>query len=160
MTNALQQWASRHGVSQDAINELYDLMLRPDAPQGRGAQGSESHVDSLVMLEAAEKNVTLFRNNVGACQDKTGRLIRYGLANESKEMNSRIKSPDRVGWRSIVITQDMVGTTIAQFTMREIKAASWTGRTLSPHEQAQASFMIMGLIAGCDVGFANRVGTL
>lgn len=159
MNNPLHAWARRHGVSHQAIDELYD-MLRPASPTSSGAKGSEDHVDSLVMLEAADKNVTLFRNNVGACQDKTGRLIRYGLANESKEMNTHLKSSDRIGWRSVLITPDMVGNTIAQFTMREIKKASWTGRTLSPHEQAQANFMIMGLIAGCDVGFANKVGTL
>jgi hypothetical protein len=155
----VKQWAARHSVSQAALNELYD-MLKPDMIPAPGAKGSESHIDSLIMLEAAQKDVTLFRNNVGACQDKTGRLIRYGLANESTEMNAQIKSSDRIGWRTVIITPDMVGNPIAQFVMREIKKASWTGRTLSPHEQAQANFMIMGLLAGCDVGFANKAGTL
>lgn len=159
MTPIVQNWANRHGVSQEALNELYQLLVPASAP-ATNKKGSEAYVDSLLMLEASKKDVTLFRNNVGACQDKTGRLIRYGLANESKQMNERIKSSDRIGWRKVLITQDMVGSHIGQFVARETKHAGWTGRTLDSHEQAQADFMMMALLAGCDAAFASGAGTL
>lgn len=158
-TKTVTAWAKKHNVSKEALEDLYQMLVPPVNVSSNDPR-SESHVDSLVMLEASQKDVVLFRNNVGACKDERGRLIRYGLANESKKMNEKIKSSDRIGWRRVLITQDMVGHTIGQFVMREIKKSAWTGKTLSKHEQAQADFMLMGLLAGCDASFANGPGTL
>lgn len=160
MTNqSLLNWASRHGVSVDALRELQQLFI-PPVTRRQTRHASEAHVDSLISLEASEKDILWMRNNVGACQDKTGRVIRYGLLNESKQMNEQTKSPDRVGIRRVVVTPDMVGGVIGQFVAREIKHATWTGRTLSPHEQAQLRCLQLFTLYGADASFANGTGTL
>lgn len=61
--------------------------------------------------------VKLFRNNVGAYKDPAGRVIRYGLVQGSADL---------IGWRTVVITQSMVGQSVAQFVSVEVKSP--TGR--------------------------------
>lgn len=87
----------------------------------RGEPKSESTVQAEVRLSAVKHELQLFRNNVGVLLDETGRPVRYGLANESKELNEKIKSGDLIGWRPVFITPDMVGKVIAQFTSIECK---------------------------------------
>jgi hypothetical protein len=74
------------------------------------------------------RGVRLFRNQVGEATirepGKKSRHIKYGLG---------AGSPDLVGWRSIVITADMVGMTLAQFVGLEVKTA-----TGSPTERQEA----------------------
>lgn len=160
MIDKLEQWSIRHNVSHQAMQELRAIFVAPYEPSRTNRSGSEAYVDSLIMLEAADKDVLLMRNNVGACQDKTGRMIRYGLLNESKQMNERIKSPDRIGIKRVLITPEMVGGTIGQFIAREIKKQDWTGRTLSPHEEAQLRCLQLFASYGADACFANGTGTL
>ena len=161
MNQLLTQWALRHSVSYDALSELVGMMTRDDVESSVGTvvPGTEAWVTSQVRLEASSKGIKLMRNNVGACQDKTGRLIRYGLMNDSKQMNERIKSPDLVGIRPVLITQEMVGHTIGQFVGREVKEQgwSWTG---TPHEVAQMRFHEWAVGLGADSCFANDTGTL
>lgn len=87
---------------------------------------SEAAVTNKIKLEASTKGIYLWRNNVGAVysQDEK-RFIRFGLANESKQMNETIKSGDLIGIRPIMITQDMVGATIGQFVSVEAKRSDW-----------------------------------
>ena len=59
----------------------------------------------------------LFRNNAGALPDGRGGWVRYGLATGSSDL---------IGWRSVTITPEMVGATIAQFVALEVKTP--TGR--------------------------------
>ena len=67
----------------------------------------------------------LFRNQVGSLPDpRTGRLVTFGLARGSADL---------IGWRSITITPDMVGTTVAIFASIEVKTP--TGR-LRPEQRA------------------------
>lgn len=62
--------------------------------------------------KAAEKlGHKLFRNQVGSYKIG-GRYITYGLG---------VGSSDGVGWRSIIITPDMVGMKLAQFLAAEVK---------------------------------------
>jgi len=66
----------------------------------------------------------LFRNQVGSLPDpRTGRLVTFGLAKGSADL---------IGWRTVTITQAMVGTRLAVFTSIEVKTA--TGR-LRPEQQ-------------------------
>jgi hypothetical protein len=92
---------------------------------------SESRVQAEIRLSAVEHELQLFRNNVGVLVDATGRPVRYGLANESKELNKKIKSGDLIGWRPIFITEDMVGKTIAQFVSIECKSQKKHARVKS-----------------------------
>jgi hypothetical protein len=101
----------------------------------------------------------LFRNNVGALQDKTGRYVRYGLANESKKQNELIKSADLIGWESFVIQQWMVGYKIARFLSVEMKEEGWTG-VKDEHEQAQQAWAELVLAGGGRALFATGPGSL
>lgn len=63
-------------------------------------------------------DLRLFRNQVGQLPDpRTGRPVQFGLARGSADL---------IGWRTITITPDMVGTRVAVFTSLEIKTP--TGR--------------------------------
>lgn len=67
----------------------------------------------------------LFRNQVGQLPDpRTGRPVQFGLARGSADL---------IGWRTLVITPDMVGQRIAVFTSIEVKTP--TGR-IRPDQQA------------------------
>ena len=121
---------------------------------------SEGYQQSLVRLEAARKGIRLFRNNSGAFKNpETGQLVRYGLANDSAQLNKVLKSPDLVGWRKRLITPDMVGSIIGQACMREMKHESWTYKG-DAHERAQLAFIELAVADGCDASFATGPGTL
>lgn len=119
----------------------------------------EAHAQSLIRLEAPACGVTLWRNNVGALTDASGRVVRFGLANDSAQLNAVLKSSDLIGWRSVVITPDMVGRTIAQVVARECKAPGWTYRG-TPRETAQKAWLDLIAAAGGDACFATGPGTL
>jgi hypothetical protein len=120
---------------------------------------SESAVQAAVRLEAAKKGMRLFRNNVGALKDERGVPVRFGLANDTKELNEIIKSSDLIGWKTKIISPDMVGQKIAQFLCREVKEYSWT-YTGTPREVAQLRWITMVNEAGGDAAFATGAGTL
>lgn len=61
---------------------------------------AESNVQNAVRLAAARQGIHLWRNNVGVLLDRRGVPVRYGLANESKQMNQVLKSGDLIGWTS------------------------------------------------------------
>lgn len=122
----LIQWAIRNQVSHAALAELYDMWGIGTEPESSVAKpGNEAAVQQAVRLEASQIGMRLFRNNVGACKDETGRVIRYGLINDSAQMNKRLKSPDLVGIKPVLITESHVGLIIGQFVGREIKKPGW-----------------------------------
>lgn len=158
----LAQWALRHHIGADALHDLSILLgmdtLAP-VPSGADAQRDEAWVQSRVRLEAAQKGARLWRNNVGVLEDKTGRPVRYGLANDSKALNDKLKSSDLIGWKRVTITPDMVGRTIAQFMARECKPQGWT-YSATPREVAQAAWIQLVAVEGGDAAFASDVGTI
>lgn len=79
---------------------------------------------------ASSTGLRLFRNNNGACKDETGRVIRFGLGNESKRINDEIKFGDYIGVTPITITPEMVGKVVGVFTNIEIKPAGALNSTL------------------------------
>lgn len=161
----LTNWAHRHGVTPQAMQELRALMgmdgtlamMHPKRPD-EGA--SESRVQSAVRLEASQKNVLMMRNNVGALMDDRGVPVRYGLMNESKAMNEQCKSSDLIGIRPVLITPAHVGHTIGQFVARECKHGAWKPGEDSKREGAQERFIRLVLSYGGDGAFASGVGTL
>jgi hypothetical protein len=75
---------------------------------------SEAAIQQDIRLAlGSSPGVKVFRNNVGAYKDPQGRVIRYGLMTGSADL---------IGWRTVVITPDMVGLHIAQFMSIEVKA--------------------------------------
>lgn len=88
-------------------------------------------------------NLRLFRNQVGSLPDpRTGRLVTFGLAKGSADL---------IGWRTVIITPEMVGQRMAVFTSIEVKTP--TGR-LAP---AQRSWLEAVHQAGGIAGVARSV---
>ena len=122
---------------------------------------SESNVQARVRLEAARKGVRLFRNNVGAGTIlESGQFIRWGLGNDSAEVNHVLKSSDLVGWRRVLVTPDMVGTYVAVATMRECKPTGWRESSTDPHTVAQRRWIDLVNADGGDAAFCTTDGTL
>jgi hypothetical protein len=96
----------------------------------------ESAVQTHTRLELARAGALVWRNNVGACEDKSGRIIRYGLCNESAQMNRALKSSDLVGVMPVVVTPDMVGKTVGLFLAVECKQSDWH---MTPSDQRAAA---------------------
>ena len=161
MSPAVYQWAVRHGVTMAALQELAGIFGMQGGhelpPEIKGT--SEAAVQAAVRLEAARKGVRLFRNNVGALIDSRGVPVRYGLANESKQVNEVMKSADLIGWRPLLIEPRHVGTVVAQFVSRECKHPTWhyTGGDREPAQLAWAQLVTAG---GGDAAFCTGVGTL
>ena len=86
---------------------------------------SESTVQAHIRIAAAKAGWKLYRNNVGVLTDSRNIPVRFGLANDSKQLNEMIKSGDLIGWRPLVITPDMVGKSVAQFVSIECKRDGW-----------------------------------
>jgi hypothetical protein len=161
MTPHVYQWAARHGVSKQALHELQALFgMHGDhdlPPEVKGT--SEAAVQAAVRLEAARKNVRLFRNNVGALIDSRGVPVRYGLANESKQVNEVMKSADLIGWRPLQIEQHHVGQCVAVFVSRECKKVGWQ-YTGDARELAQLAWAQLVTASGGDAAFCTGEGTL
>ena len=62
---------------------------------------------------------TIFRNNVGAQKLQDGTWLRYGVGGKG--------ASDLIGWKSIVVTESMLGSRLAVFVAIEVKDGS--GRT-------------------------------
>jgi hypothetical protein len=120
---------------------------------------SEQAVQSSIRLAASHAGCMLWRNQSGACYDETGRLIRYGLANDSAQLNKRIKSSDLIGVTPMLITDKMVGRTVGVFTAIEVKHEGWTHPT-NDRERAQAEFIRIVVEKGGLGGFAASVDDL
>jgi len=161
LNSDIAQWALRHGVSAQALHELDALFgIEPVVTNMHDHSAlSEGAVQADIRLEAAAKGIHLFRNNVGVLQDKDGRPVRYGLANDSSRLNKIIKSGDLIGWRRVRIERSHVGSVIAQFVSREVKAGNWT-YSGNDREVAQLAWIKLINANGGDAQFCNKVGTL
>lgn len=156
----LYQWAIKHHVSPEAMQELMALFTEQPTNSPQSApEGSEAAVQQLVRLEASRKGYRLYRNNVGAAIDRNGNNVRYGLCNESKRMNDHIKSSDLIGIKPVRIQQEHVGCIIGQFVAREVKRPGWKYAGTA-REEAQLRFLQLIAGMGGDACFATGEGTL
>lgn len=73
---------------------------------------SEARLSKRIGLALSRLGCRVFRNQVGVYELADGRWLSSGLGKGSG---------DRVGWRSIVITPDMVGQRLAVFLSIEVK---------------------------------------
>lgn len=104
-------------------------------------RSDEAKVQNDIRIACAAGPARLWRNNTGALKDAAGRLVRYGLCPGSSDL---------IGLRTITITPDMVGQTLAVFTAIEVKDR---GRA-TPEQQA---FIAMVQQAGGLAGIARSV---
>ena len=84
----------------------------------------ETPILKRILRRCSRGTSRLFRNNVGTYQDKAGNWIRYGVGGPG--------ASDLIGWRQIVITDEMVGMTMAQFLSIEVKQP---GKNLTDHQR-------------------------
>lgn len=155
----LYEWAIRHNIPMHAVKELeqmYGLTLPPGVPM---TGLSEAAVQNNLRLEGSRRDVWLFRNNVGAGTLDDGSFVRWGLANESSQVNSMIKSGDLIGIRKLRVTPQMVGFVIGQFVSREAKPGDWH-YTGTEREKAQLRWIELINSLGGDAMFATGEGTL
>jgi hypothetical protein len=76
---------------------------------------SELDVQNTIRVEGAKVGLRLWRNNSGALTDVEGRLVRFGLGNDSPKTNKTFKSSDLIG------VQEGTG----RFVAIECKAKGW-----------------------------------
>lgn len=131
------EWASRHGLSQAAIAELFAI-LDPGQPGGTcGPEKSEAATQAMLQIEAARRGGSLWRNNSGAAVDSEGRTIRYGLGNTSAKLNRHFKSSDLIGITPI----EWQGRIFGVFTAVEVKRPGWRQIPSDKRAEAQAAFL-------------------
>lgn len=106
------------------------------------AEKTESQIMTDIRLALSKGDVRLFRNNVGVLRDVKGNYVQYGLA---------VGSADLIGWRTVRITRDMVGMSIAQFVALEVKRP---GGHVSPQQRA---WLAIAQSAGALVGIVHSV---
>lgn len=148
------RWALKYSIPHQAVAELQAMLGVDLTPPPAVAGNSESGVQSRVRLQAARAGQYLFRNNVGACQDATGRLIRYGLCNESEKVNKVFKSSDLIGFNPVLIGREHIGLVIAQFKARECKPENWR-YSGTERERAQLAFLQLVNMHGGDAKFTT-----
>lgn len=116
---------------------------------------NEGTISKHIQLAAAYQGLQLWRNNVGAYQDETGRVIRYGLANDSKKLNAEIKSSDLIGITRVLITPEMYGRVLGVFSAIECKPPGWKFSEADTRAVAQQAFHRLVLREGGFAGFAQ-----
>jgi len=135
----LFHWGAKWGIPVAAIEDMRNQMgLGVLISEDITAQ-TEAGAQKRIRMRANMRGEILWRNNVGACMDERGNYIRYGLCNESKELNERVKSSDLIGIKRVVVTPDMVGREVGIFLAVEVKAPGWV-YSGSKREEAQRAF--------------------
>jgi len=106
---------------------------------------SEHVIQQRILLACGKGPTRLFRNNVGTgWAGQATKINRRGMVavepgdvvvRQGRPLHSGlcVGSSDLIGWRSLLITPEMVGQTIAQFVAIEVK--NETGRTTKPQDQ-------------------------
>jgi len=121
---------------------------------------SEAAIAQRAVLEASQSGVLLLRNNSGALTDETGRLIRFGLGNDSETFNREFKSGDWIGIAPMLITPEHVGKTLGVFINVETKAEGWHMIPSDKRAAAQARFNDLVRGYGALAGFYSKPGDL
>lgn len=140
-----QQWAALHPQAAADLQQVINPAMAPPA----GSDGkSEAWAQQQVRLKVSHAGASSWRNNVGATPAKCKSCgvpqqpVRFGLANDSTRLNKVIKSSDLILAIPRLITQDMVGTTMAQFGCIETKRPGWA-YSGNEHEAAQAAWLAL-----------------
>lgn len=121
---------------------------------------AESSVQAEIRLLASQRGWRLFRNNCGVLPDRTGRPVRFGLANDSPQLSREYKSGDLIGIRPVLITPKHVGHTIGVFTSIECKHPDWKPSASDERYQAQCRWRDLILSLGGYAIITNRSDTI
>ena len=147
MSDILKEWANNHPVAaMELFNALTDPLELVDDRLKTGKREACSQQSARISI--AMQGAFAFRNNVGATPIRCPKCgykrqpVRYGLANDSHQMNTRVKSSDLILMIPRKITPDMVGSVIAQFGAVEVKHQGWE-YTGTKREVAQGNFLAL-----------------
>jgi len=101
---------------------------------------NENQLQAWVRLHAkSEFQSLMMRNNSGSLPNPhNGIPVRFGLGNDSKQINAVFKSPDLIGITPIRCT---CGLTYGVFTALEIKKPGWIPNPNNPEYIAQRNFI-------------------
>lgn len=158
----LQDWAAAWGIPTVAMDDLRVRLTGLDVvptTDMAAVPKSEAAVQAEVRLEASAAGCRLWRNNVGAGFSEEGNFMRWGLANDSKQVNRVLKSSDLIGIRPWIIQPQDVGRLVGQFLCREVKEGNWKFRG-TEREVAQMNWINLINSLGGDAAFASRKGTI
>ena len=99
---------------------------------------SEAPLMRRIMLKLSDfRNVRIFRNNVGVALYPDGSRVKYGLCTGSSDL---------IGYASITVTPDMVGSKVAVFTAIETKTRK--GKQTAQQKNFIEQVRLFGGIAG------------
>lgn len=115
---------------------------------------NETTTSAKLRLAASREGARLWRNNVGAGMLLNGSYLRWGLANETPEMNRHMKSGDLIGIRPVLISHEHVGQMFGQFVSREMKREGWHYKG-DDHERAQQAWIDLVRSLGGDAAFST-----
>jgi hypothetical protein len=122
---------------------------------------SEAAVQQQVRLAMAQAGCQIWRNNSGACMDERGRMIRYGLGNDSAQLNAHIKSSDLIGITPVQAYVEGRGWgLLGVFTALEVKASGWRMTPGDERAIAQQRFHELVREAGGYAGFVTDPGEI
>ncbi len=156
----LNKWAFDWGIPYEAITDLQNRMTSVAVDNDATTKKyDEAAIQRIVRLEASKKGKILYRNNVGALFAPNGKLVRFGLANDSKAVNKNNKSSDLIGVEPILITAEHIGMIFGRLLVREVKRGDWV-YTGTPEEKAQLNFMLIMISLGANACFCTGPGTL
>lgn len=154
---SLTEWAVKWGVPPEALRELAAVSHEMDGSK----HTSESAVQANVRLKATSHHIHAWRNNVGAgwvrgSPHNSGEasFMRWGLANDSKLLNAKLKSADLIGIKPRLILPSDVGSILGQFWSRECKPAKWR-YTGTEREVAQLRWVTLINASGGDAAFTT-----
>lgn len=117
----------------------------------------EMPAQQLVRLKAGELNAPLWRNNRGAFQHSVNRWVRFGLGNDSKNVDDVMKSSDLIGITPTLIMPHHVGRLVGVFTAIEMKAPDWHMIPSDKRAAAQLNYIELVKRCGGYAGFARSV---
>jgi hypothetical protein len=104
-------------------------------PEGKASQN--------VKLRANELGCRLYKNNTGVAYNSENRPVFFGLGNEGKKGDDDIRTPDWIGWRNTIITQEMVGKSLPIFVAIDAKKVGFKQKIqypVSSREHGQQKF--------------------
>jgi hypothetical protein len=98
---------------------------------------TEQRIQQEIRLAISHGDTKVFRNNTGTLKDANGRPVQFGLCKGSADL---------IGWHTVTVTPDMVGTQVAVFLSIEVKTP--TGRLRPEQQQWLDAVQTAGGIAG------------
>lgn len=152
-----EEWAQRHPEAAQDLTQV-TAMCKP----GDGDYDDEAAAQQNARMVIARAGGMSWRNNVGATPVKVDahcpkchlnfeikqRIIRYGLCNDSHQLNAMFKSSDLIGVMPRQITQQMVGSVIGQFLAVEVKTPNWHYKGKGREVQQQAFLSLVASKGG------------